>query len=458
MNTFFFRSALLPGLIVALVGSGFSRPAHAEIDPFYVSRERDGEQALARGDYAQAAQDLRIAAFGMLDQPPRLAATLTELAIAETGVGADDDFWQTLQRLQDLEDRFSAYSKAPLTDVQRESFETSVMQRLSEKELQSLGIFAHLIDQKVDAELALLPVRQRRRSLQQRIDSHPDEARWGLELAQLESTDGHPRAALEALDQVLAEHPDLDEALCKRGSLNADQKNWGQAAEDLSACTTSATDPALARQRLEALIANGRISDAQAFASTLSDSISSDPEVSQTLAVLSSTTEEDESTEQGPETAIESSGAQSQQAAPEETPSVTAPAQPTLTLPEQSSLESAHTLLQSRNANDLTRALVLVAPVASDHPDDREVQLLAAEIAYRLSRWNLAVGYFEQAGGPDETQYALRFYYAVSLFEAGQRDAAARELAECLPHLQRTPFVESYRARILGPDEAPNQP
>lgn len=449
MNRTFLRSIFVVGLLLVVAGVGLSRPAHGEVDPFYLSRLRDGEQALTRGDYASAAQNLRIAAFGMLEEPPRLAATLTELAIAETGAGATDDFRGTLQRLQDLEDRFSAYTKAPLTDAQRESFETTVMQRLSEKELTGYGIFAHLVNEKIEQELQLLPLRQRRRALQQRAEAHPDESRWGLELANLETTDGHPKAAIAALDTVLSNHPELEAAHCRRGSLLVDQKNWHQGAEDLSVCSDSATDPKLAEMRLKALIEDGRSAEALAFGSSLDEAVATDAAVSETLASLQQAQNEAAvQTDAGPENSAGTPDAQPEDQTP--VPETSTTDTPTISMQEQSSLDDARTMLQSRNASDLQRAFDLVSPIAADHPADRDIQLLAAEIAYRLSRWDESVAYFQQAGGPRDDQYALRFYYAVALFEAGQLDEAADQLEQCLPHLQRTPFVEGYRERILG--------
>jgi len=49
---------------------------------FYESRRDEGLQAMARGDWTLAAERLEIAAFGMLDQPERLAELYLRLSIA----------------------------------------------------------------------------------------------------------------------------------------------------------------------------------------------------------------------------------------------------------------------------------------------------------------------------------------------------------------------------------------
>lgn len=95
-------------------------------------------------------------------------------------------------------------------------------------------------------------------------------------------------------------------------------------------------------------------------------------------------------------------------------------------------------------AFDRSRAL------ADAHPAWREAQLAAAEAAYRLARWSEAVAYFGRAGDPGEGQPLLLFYWAVSLFEAGEKAQAAEVLRRALPRIKHTEYVDTYKARILG--------
>ena len=89
------------------------------------------------------------------------------------------------------------------------------------------------------------------------------------------------------------------------------------------------------------------------------------------------------------------------------------------------------------------------AELAARHPADRAVQHTAAEVAYRASRWRDAVAHFQRGGDPGEEQPLLLFYFAVSLWESGDRAAAAEAMARTEGRLRRTEFVESYRRKIL---------
>jgi hypothetical protein len=88
--------------------------------------------------------------------------------------------------------------------------------------------------------------------------------------------------------------------------------------------------------------------------------------------------------------------------------------------------------------------------VADSNPGSREAQHLAAVIAYRAAQWQEAVRYFRQGGDPGNGSPESLFYYAVSLYETGEREEAAEVLRRSLPRLEHTPFVRSYESKILG--------
>ena len=68
-------------LLAALLSAG-AAAADAAVDPFYQTLLRDGQQAYERKDYAAAARELRLACFGMLEEPATLADCLTRKVAA----------------------------------------------------------------------------------------------------------------------------------------------------------------------------------------------------------------------------------------------------------------------------------------------------------------------------------------------------------------------------------------
>lgn len=118
---------------------------------------------------------------------------------------------------------------------------------------------------------------------------------------------------------------------------------------------------------------------------------------------------------------------------------------------DETTLARAQSLLsRARTAAEIEQAYDVASELAARYPSHPRVQHTTAEIAYRASRWSDAVRYFRRGGDPGEAQPLLLFYYAVSLWESGNRQEAAAVMRRCDGKLRPTPFVQAYRDKILG--------
>lgn len=118
---------------------------------------------------------------------------------------------------------------------------------------------------------------------------------------------------------------------------------------------------------------------------------------------------------------------------------------------ERARLDRARALLAAAtDRGQLEEPARIAREVADANPASRQAQHLAAVIAYRAARWEEAVRYFRQGGDPGDNAPETLFYYAVSLYEVGERREAAEVLRRSLPRLEPTPFVRSYETKILG--------
>jgi tetratricopeptide (TPR) repeat protein len=303
------KHLLLLGLLLAPL------PAQAAVDPFYQGLLRDGQLAFDRKEYAVAARALRLACFGMLDEPRPLADCLSRLALAQDGVGDATGFRETFQRLLEVEDRFKAYSQGEL----------------------------------------------------------PPELRTALEV----------RLATRLPAATLAAAPAFRSTLAKKNP-------------------APATNPAPPKSAAPAPVPS---------------SAPPAPAVAKTAAPAPANP----------------------------------PAPKPLTNGERKQLDQARLLLgESRPSKELRQAFELARAVADAHPDSKEAQHLAAEGAYRISRWSDAALYFRRGGDPGEEEPERLFYMAVSLYESGDAAAASAALKRALPNLKRTPYVESYMRKIMG--------
>lgn len=302
------QPALLALILLAAV-----RPA-AAADPFYDSLLRQGSQQYDREEFADAAKTLRLACFGLLDEPPVLGGCLVRLALAQDRTGDADGFEDTFRRLTEVEERFQGYSGANLAPELRAALEQRLAARIPVNTLRSIPAFRALAD-RTDAAGAAKPAAQP--SGRKAVAAPPS----------------NPPAAV-------------------------------------APATTTAT---------------------------------------------------------------------------------TAPGTPALSGAEREKMTQARKLLTAEGKiKELRQAFDLAREVADAHSDSTEAQHLAAEAAYRISRWKEAAEYFKRGGEPGTDQPELLFYMAVSLYESGDAQAAATVLRRSLPNLQRTPYVDAYARKILG--------
>ena len=300
-------------IVLSVLALAAAPPLFAAIDPFYQSLLREGVLQYDRGDYAASSHTLRIACFGMLDEPKALAGCLSRLALAQDRTDDAEGFQDTFRRLAEVEERFQGYTGAELPAEIRAALEQRLAARIPAATLRSIAVFRPLADRK--------------------------------EAAQTKQPDPKPRR--------------------------------GQAE----------TPPASSPSRVTAV-----------------------------------------------------------------PPQAAAPAEPRpLTAEERDKMAQARKLLGLESkVKDLRQAYDLAREVADAHAESVEAQHLAAEAAYRISRWADAARYFRRGGEPGENQPELQFYMAVSLFESGDTAGAAAILKRSLPNLQRSPYVDAYARKILG--------
>lgn len=427
------------------------RPAAAS-HPYYQDLLRRGAAALESGDPESAARSLRLAAFGLLEEPPELAGCLVRLALAQRAVGDAEATRESLSRVVDLEVRFGAYSASGLDPGLAESFESLLVESVAAETLRSIPAFRDAAHQRVVQEIEGLPRRQRGERLDQLLVAEPDEPQWPLMLARLEHAAGRFDRAIGLVDRVLALTPEDPSAFCVRGLAHAGAGDCSAAVVDLQRCDRTTLDASIAWTHLDCLVTDARWVESAAFLDALAPALKSEKRMRKLERKV-----ERNRPEVPPATAALPAPEAGPQPMPGEAPSgdppAAASAAPSLPAADAARLTQARQQLgQARTVNDLAEASALAMDVADRHPQAREAQLLAAEIAYRSSRWSEAASYFRRANVSSSERPELLFYFAVALWESGEPAAAAATLEPALQRLRRTEFVNGYIAKILGPE------
>ncbi len=463
-----------------------------------MTRLREGQLAYQQGDFAGAARALRLACFGLLDEPELLAEGLVRLTLVQHAMSDVDGTLRTFTRLVEIEERFDAYRQAELEPKLREDLEALLL-GLPPEAIAWSPTFQRIVDKRREAaeveRIAGLSDRERAQRLERQLAQEPDDRDSIAKLADLRLRSGRHREAADLAARALGLGP-ADPALdCLRAAALAnDRANCEQALSTLSACPDLASDPDYARGGLSCQVELKRWADADQLAASLGDAARRDLQV---VKLLRTVDRQVARLERRQTRAAESVASAPEQVVPEQVrpgeakdsapageleTGTTADALPAVgrdvgpVTPRPPSLPPKATepapfvaLLQrlapadaqaARNARKLLEdsvdlgqvesALILATEVADRNPDRPEAQFLAAEIAYRASRWPTALTYFRRGGDPGDGRPDLLFYLAVSSYEAGYREAAEGFLARCLPKLPRNPLVTSYAGRILG--------
>jgi tetratricopeptide (TPR) repeat protein len=141
------KSKLL--LLIPLLVAGTS--LQAAVDPFYLSLLRDGQLAFDRKDFPTAVRHLRLACFGMLEEPRPLVDCLARLALAQDRADDLEGFRETYKRLAEVEERFNAYTQGGVSPELRTALEARLVARLPAATLEGEPAFRPLVAKKAPA-------------------------------------------------------------------------------------------------------------------------------------------------------------------------------------------------------------------------------------------------------------------------------------------------------------------
>lgn len=444
-------------LFLLALGAG-ERPTTAQAHPFYSEALRVGSVAYEAGDFATAAERLRLASFGMLDQPPLLAETLVRLALSQAELAQRDEFLATFDRINLLGERFDAYSSSALPAALRTRFEERAIAWVPEPVLARSRAFAQLHRRQTLERLATLLPAARTTALERIVADSPDDLGWQLMLATARIESGAGGDAISALEGVFTAGTGDGHAGCLLGraylqSGRCEQLLTAQS-ETLSYCDIRRLPTPELEQYLDCLTLAGRWPDAASVVVSLAAERRTSRPFSRWEKRLAK--ELEPGFEAAPLPPFELAASAPAPAASGPPQSVAS--QPVASRPEPAAAQEPpsaelEALRRQSNAARSVEELQQVAAAAqalrSRFPASVEPLYIAGEAAYRASEWQRATEYLRAAGDPPDDRPELLFYLSVALHESGDREAAAEVLRRALPNLERTPIVERYRHEIL---------
>lgn len=422
---------LFPALALLSVLAGLVPQPAVAADPFYTRLLERGVRDLELGLTDQAQQELRTACFGFLDEPALLAEGLMQLGRAQAQAGDRAELIKTIERLVEIEDRFTAYSG--FDGALKAVFESSLRLALPETTLERIPMFAHLTPATEPAAQAVKPPtpKQRKKALERQLAVNPDDADTLLALGQLHHTSGKLKPASELLDRLLAAQPGHEQALCLRAAIAIDRKECEPMLAGFDNCPPLTVGNQGAAFILECLVSAQRSSEAAALLEALPIERRQAPVLVRAARTIEKSADSRKiPTDEPVETdLLESVG---------------------FTLKERMR-RLREEITESRFREHLEDAMQRAIELADDFPGSTQAQHLAAEVAYLSSEWQLVVDYFTRGGRPSADQPEFLFYLAVAMYELGNVQGADSILREALPNLPRGSFVDGYVDKILIP-------
>ncbi len=435
-------------------------------DDFYVTRLRAGEEAYTNQLWAQAADELRVASFGLLENPPTLTRALFYLALSQSRAKRTAELTETLNRFVDVERRFPGYAKLDAPAEAKKEFEGLLAERVLPRTLSLVPSLARLVE--TDAQkIAKLPAASRVAALEQKAKEEPASTVWTLELSKSYLETGDEKAAIRWASKTLELDEEETEARVVRARAHFARSDWDLALADLKLLPekTLAETPALQADLFVCLARAKDWTGARESLARVPADLQERPDVAAAKKRLPAEAPapagEPSQTAAGvPPSPGPPPAAPPERAAPPrpQTGETAAASTPTTSAPPPAAggpspaamagvVAEARKLVSEGRADEARKRLL---PLARSGSTDRELRRTILEVAYFTKDWSLAaaqVPYLEPFADGEEPQM---FYAAVGLFEAGKVEEARSLIRRARPKINPSPFVDYYTKRILG--------
>ena len=467
----------------------------ARADDFYSDRLRAGKDDFRAKHFREAADELRIAAFGFLDDPPMLSESLVRLSLAQAAIQPPADFGPTLTRFLDVERRFGAFGKASIEPELRAEFQTLLAQHVSAQTLSEIPSLASMVETP-DQKIAKLAPREQERSLEAEADREPKSAKWPLALCRLALESGDAKMMQKWASRALAIEPENHEALAFRAHAFALRGNCDRAAADLKilskedeekwpmlfaddfVCLAARKDwagaaeaflkvPADAASRKDVEAARTKLDKTQAEGQAKLEKAQAEDQAKVEQAQAEDQAKVKKAQAEGQaktEKAQAAEWSKREKAPPQE---ASEPEKPTeearRTEREPESPPPPVDSPPSRTPGDLaeSRKLLLAGKaaeaerqirgfVAAD-PRRRDARLALLEAACLAKDWSAASEQIPLIVPFRDGEEPFEFYSAVVFFETGRLAEARRHLERARPKIMETPYTDYYSKKILGP-------
>jgi hypothetical protein len=469
---------------VVLIACLMAAPVFAA-DDFYEQQLRAGKADAQANRLAQAADELRIAAFGFLQQPALLQETLIRLAVVQNALGQTADATKTIDRFVDVEQRFPQYASVQVETPIKTKFEEMLAAQIPRPTLQAIPSLARLSNYELQ-KIAAMPPAQRLAAYEagaQREPKNPDWVialtkesaardaqvdviRWGARALELDPSNrdvkmlvAHARASRRECKEALAIISDLDAQ--KNPDLYADQavcfvqmSRWKDAETALASVPSGlknrpdvkSASQAVSKENARVTAENARIAAEKKRQEDARIAAEKKREADR-LAAEKQRLDRERAAANAPKSATTTPGT----AAPSTRGAAAVPQ--TSSAPPKSSLKAADVIEASRKLikeSKYADAVKTLRPAVQVESENRSLRLALLEAAVLARDFRTAATQVPVVTPLTPGEELYMFYASVALYETGRHDEAKLFMEKARTRMVPSPMVDYYVKTILG--------
>ncbi|HEX3578571.1 MAG TPA: hypothetical protein VHY33_08400 [Thermoanaerobaculia bacterium] len=447
---------------------------------FYETRFKSGVVDFNRGAYARAVDELRVAAFGRVDDIPSYITAEVYLAVTNDRLEHADDARASALKVLQAERITPSYAALKLPPDVRASFEQLLPALLTRDQLANVPAFAHLASlapavqsgaPRASRQSSVVPTPTKRPNVavtapknDGKVDAQTpqpalDYGRLALERVAAGDEAGAQRYAglAFAADDT---NPNAHAALAQIGRAH---NSWSDVAEHYAIVRTRRrlTDDETAAYII-ALVRIGRVADANGVRRTASNAVLARPDVREALQSIEPKPAPQPIAPQpaAPQPVAPAPVPRTQPQSPAPVPAPLTPA-PVPVAPVPAPQEMApSTDIQIADQIAAAERMVTAGNIVGARTELRRIALLPT--LQRSERQSLAralsqTALYAESSAQYRKTYPLKageethmFYEAVNRYELGDYSLAKQLITRALPALPQTPAILAYRDRILA--------
>ncbi|HXH37801.1 MAG TPA: hypothetical protein VNN08_04185 [Thermoanaerobaculia bacterium] len=447
---------------------------------FYEARFQSGVIDFNRAAYARAVEELRIAAFGRVDDIPSYETAEIYLTIANDKLGRVEEARLSAVKVIQAEQITAVYTGLKLPNDVRSAIESLLPVLLTREQLGNVPAFARLASQAASAQIGSpLPSRQPRvqvptptkepnvavtvRKNDDKVAAAPQPALDYGRLALERVAAGDEAGAQRNADLAFAADDTNPNAHAALAQIGRSHGAWKDVAEHYAVVRTRRrlTEDETAAYFI-ALVNIGRLADAAGVHPTLSASVLARPDVRQALQSIEPKTVPVPLPAPVPQPAVPASHTVTPaprtvtpvpQPVPPAVPTpvpapVAPPAAPApATQPVIDQIAAAERMVGTGNIVGARNELRRIATIPNLQRGERQAlaRALSQTALYAESSAQYRKTYPLKAG-----EESHMFYEAVNRFELGDYALARQLITRAMPSLPQTPAILAYRDRILA--------